>query len=304
MEVHGVRDEYNADRSRFCLGDAIHRHPPTLGLGSNTGIQDAFNLAWKIALVEKGVSSPKLLDTYNAERQPIGAQLVKASNDMLRKHILIWQSLGCMPYGSSEEERLQGIRELKSVSEEGRQRRKLLKERIDDMQNETHALGIEMGQLYKSDAVYRKDEKDEFSLQGREAENPHQYYEPCTYPGRRLPHVWLGKRIPGPLVSTLDVAGKGHFTLFTGIGGDGWKEAAKELMNELKVQVKVVEVGRGLEWEDRYLEWEAKRGVEDDGCVLVRPDFFVAWRSERIESVDGCSKKLGDVMNTILRLKD
>jgi 2-polyprenyl-6-methoxyphenol hydroxylase-like FAD-dependent oxidoreductase len=41
-------------RCRYCLGDAVHRHPPMNGLGSNTCIQDAANLAWKVALVEKG----------------------------------------------------------------------------------------------------------------------------------------------------------------------------------------------------------------------------------------------------------
>ena len=50
----------------FCMGDAVHRHPPSNGLGSNTSIQDAFNLAWKLALVLKGQASPKLLDSYNA----------------------------------------------------------------------------------------------------------------------------------------------------------------------------------------------------------------------------------------------
>ena len=47
--AHGVADDL-----RHCLGDAVHRHPPMNGLGSNTCIQDAFNLAWKVALVEKG----------------------------------------------------------------------------------------------------------------------------------------------------------------------------------------------------------------------------------------------------------
>lgn len=84
-------------RDRFCLGDAVHRHPPMNGLGSNTCIQDAANLAWKVALVEKGkIPSPQevlkdgianrfmsgsagkaLLDTYTLERQPVGAQVVQ-----------------------------------------------------------------------------------------------------------------------------------------------------------------------------------------------------------------------------------
>ncbi|MCW2678494.1 MAG: hypothetical protein JWR70_3534 [Modestobacter sp.] len=54
----------------FCAGDAVHRHPPTNGLGSNTSIQDTYNLAWKIAHVVAGTAAPSLLDSYDAERAP------------------------------------------------------------------------------------------------------------------------------------------------------------------------------------------------------------------------------------------
>jgi 2-polyprenyl-6-methoxyphenol hydroxylase-like FAD-dependent oxidoreductase len=60
----------------FIAGDAAHIHPPTGGQGMNTGIQDAYNLAWKMALVLKGDASPDLLDTYEAERRPVGADVV------------------------------------------------------------------------------------------------------------------------------------------------------------------------------------------------------------------------------------
>lgn len=60
----------------FLAGDAAHIHPPTGGQGMNTGIQDAYNLAWKMALVLKGKSSPTLLDSYEAERRPVGADVV------------------------------------------------------------------------------------------------------------------------------------------------------------------------------------------------------------------------------------
>ena len=60
----------------FIAGDAAHTMPPTGGFGGNTGIQDAHNLAWKLALVVQGVAGPELIDTYNAERQPAGYQAV------------------------------------------------------------------------------------------------------------------------------------------------------------------------------------------------------------------------------------
>jgi 2-polyprenyl-6-methoxyphenol hydroxylase-like FAD-dependent oxidoreductase len=57
----------------FLAGDAAHVMPPTGGFGGNTGVQDAHNLAWKLALVLQGKADGKLLDTYDAERRPIGA---------------------------------------------------------------------------------------------------------------------------------------------------------------------------------------------------------------------------------------
>jgi 2-polyprenyl-6-methoxyphenol hydroxylase-like FAD-dependent oxidoreductase len=69
-----------ADRYRvgnaFIAGDAAHIHPPTGGQGMNTGIQDAYNLAWKMALVLRGDADARLLDSYDAERRPVGADVV------------------------------------------------------------------------------------------------------------------------------------------------------------------------------------------------------------------------------------
>jgi hypothetical protein len=60
----------------FIAGDAAHIHPPTGGQGMNTGIQDAYNLAWKLALVLQGAAPETLLDSYEAERRPVGAEVV------------------------------------------------------------------------------------------------------------------------------------------------------------------------------------------------------------------------------------
>ena len=76
---------YRKDRS-FLAGDAAHIHPPTGGQGMNTGIQDAYNLAWKIALVLRHKATLQLLDTYEAERRPVGADVVartRAASDQL-----------------------------------------------------------------------------------------------------------------------------------------------------------------------------------------------------------------------------
>src|SRR5207247_9828023 len=77
----------------FCLGDAVHRHPPSNGLGSNTSIHDAYNLAWKLALVLKGKADPSLLETYNDERPPVGKQIVERANKSIAETGLIYDAL-------------------------------------------------------------------------------------------------------------------------------------------------------------------------------------------------------------------
>ncbi|OIJ64254.1 FAD-dependent monooxygenase [Streptomyces mangrovisoli] len=72
---HRIVDRYGAGRV-FVAGDAAHIHPPTGAQGMNTGIQDAHNLAWKIALVLRGEAGEGLLGSYDAERRPIGEEVV------------------------------------------------------------------------------------------------------------------------------------------------------------------------------------------------------------------------------------
>ena len=68
------------DRRCFLLGDAAHIHSPVGAQGMNTGLQDAYNLAWKLALVAQGRASEKLLDSYEAERMPIARRLLHTTD--------------------------------------------------------------------------------------------------------------------------------------------------------------------------------------------------------------------------------
>src|SRR3954471_17536432 len=85
-----------ADKDSFCLGDAVHRHPPFNGLGSNTCIQDAFNLAWKIDYVMSGKAGPKLLESFSKERQPVGTNIITRAIQGLRDHIHWQKALGIL----------------------------------------------------------------------------------------------------------------------------------------------------------------------------------------------------------------
>jgi 2-polyprenyl-6-methoxyphenol hydroxylase-like FAD-dependent oxidoreductase len=80
---HGQVPRYRFDRV-LLAGDAAHIHSPAGGQGMNTGIQDAANLAWKLALVSTGRADARLLDSYDAERYPVAAQVVKQTTIMHR----------------------------------------------------------------------------------------------------------------------------------------------------------------------------------------------------------------------------
>jgi hypothetical protein len=72
---HRIVDRYGDGRV-FLAGDAAHIHPPTGAQGMNTGIQDAYNLGWKLALTLQGMADDRLLDSYQAERHPVGEEVV------------------------------------------------------------------------------------------------------------------------------------------------------------------------------------------------------------------------------------
>jgi hypothetical protein len=76
---HRHATRYRAGRI-FLAGDAAHIHSPAGAQGMNTGIQDAWNLGWKLALVSRGIAEEGLLDTYDAERRPVGSFVVRFSD--------------------------------------------------------------------------------------------------------------------------------------------------------------------------------------------------------------------------------
>jgi 2,4-dichlorophenol 6-monooxygenase len=99
--------------------------------------------------------------------------------------------------------------------------------------------------------------------------------------------------------STLDLAGKGRFTLLTGIGGEGWRSAAAAVEAAYGVSVDVVTIGpAGCDALDIYADWYRQSEVEEDGCVLVRPDLYVAWRAK--EAMPNASDVLASVFGALL----
>lgn len=288
---HVLATEYRRGRV-FLAGDAAHRHPPANGLGSNTSIQDAYNLAWKLAAVVKGEAGTGLLDTYQQERHQVGRQVVDralASTGIVGR---VPSILGIQP-GQTDQEGWAAIDEFFADSQEGRRRRKELEDCLDENAYHFHAHGVELGQRYTSGAV--ADDGTPFPAYVRD---PELYYQPTTHPGAHLPHVWLEQ--DGKQVSTLDLVGHGRFTLITGIGGESWREAAEKIAAELGVEIASAPVGYRLQHDDVYGDWARIREIADGGALLVRPDRHIAWRSH--DRVDDPLNALRDAVRSVLAL--
>ncbi|CZR67989.1 related to phenol 2-monooxygenase [Phialocephala subalpina] len=290
--INEIVAEYYSDSNIFCLGDAVHRHPPLNGLGSNTCIQDAYNLAWKVAYVMKGKADPSLLDSCSPERQPVGESVITRANQGLRDHVPVWEALGMMD--ESLEVRRQHFAELSEASPAGIKRRAKLQEAVEGTAHEFHGVGVEMNQRYESKAIFLEDEGPRPPL----PEDPVLEHEITTYPGSRLPHAWLNTKLPGKQFSTIDLAGHGDFCLLTGIGGGAWKAAVKKAGDTLGIKINAYSIGWRQDYEDVYFDWARRREIAEDGCVLVRPDRFVAWRS--MGMIPNAETKLLHVLKTIL----
>jgi 2,4-dichlorophenol 6-monooxygenase len=111
-----------------------------------------------------------------------------------------------------------------------------------------------------------------------------------------LPHCWLGR--DGHKVSTHDLVGKGRFALLTGISGQRWAQASEGVAPALGIEIAAYVIGPGREYTDLYDDWARLREVGEDGCVLVRPDAHVAWRSASF--VDEPERTLTDVLALVL----
>jgi 2,4-dichlorophenol 6-monooxygenase len=254
----------------FCMGDAVHRHPPNNGLGSNTSIQDAYNLAWKLAFVIQGKASPTLLESYDLERVPVGRQVVLRANKSIESYGPIFQALGLIDSVASSQSRA-GMESLKLATPEAAAQREQLRKAVAAKDYEYNAHGVEMNQHYVSTAVRSEESRPVFEL------DLELYYHRTTLPGARLPHIWLQRN--GRPISTLDIVGKGKFSMITGIGGEAWTTAAADAEKQFGIPVECSVIGPGHDLTDLYGEWALAREVDEAGCLLVRPDGHVAWRA-------------------------
>jgi FAD binding domain len=177
-----VAECYRRGRVLLC-GDAAHLFTPTGGFGMNTGIDDAANLAWKLAAVVAGWGGSELIDSYELERRPIAARNTAAAHRFAR-------SVG----------NLYAAADLEADSETGAAARGEALAYLSTFGEQFAALGVQLGARYDASPVILSDGTDppgdELAI-----------YAPSACPGGRTPHLWLASGR-----SLFDILGRG-FTL-------------------------------------------------------------------------------------------
>jgi 2-polyprenyl-6-methoxyphenol hydroxylase-like FAD-dependent oxidoreductase len=245
--VPWVRREMVADcygtRRVFLTGDAAHLNSPTGAFGMNTGMQDSVDLGWKLAAMVQGWGGQRLLDSYELERRPVAFRNVEEASANLRRMLSSREKLSPMVF----EKGVAGDAARKEFGDFYTQ----------IMKHEWFTLNIHLGYLYDRSPIICPD--------GTPAPNdPPMTYMPTARPGSRAPHVWLA-----PDVSTLDMFGREYVLLKLEPSLD--VSPLVEAARRRQVPFKVVEIT------DR-----AVRDAYLDNLILVRPDGFVCWRSDRL----------------------
>ncbi|ENJ6137521.1 FAD-dependent monooxygenase [Bacillus cereus] len=233
------------DNRIFLVGDSAHIMPPTGGLGSNTGIQDAHNLAWKLAAVIKGKANPKLLETYHEERYPVAKLTTDYASSLLFRA------------ANREESSL----------------------------NIMDGLAVTVGYQYSSKAII--DDSD----------NPHRMdsVELNGRPGTRAPHFF--GTYDGKEISILDLLGN-DFVLLTISENRTWAEYVQNVSSTLGINIKFYSVGLRGDFIAQEDIFSKLYGIENGGAVLIRPDAFIGWRSEK--EVVNLDVVLEEVMGNLL----
>ena len=181
-------------------------------------------------------------------------------------------------------------------NEQSQQQREAIRQAIAFKQYEFDAHGVEMNQRYHSCAI-----EADGQVEPAFARDAELHYQATTFPGARLPHVWLFNATDGSKHSTLDLCGQGKFTLFTGIGGEPWVATLNELVKQLGIQAHSHIIGPRQQYVDHLGDWARICEISDTGCLLVRPDHHVAWRSS--QGVDNYAQELTRVFKQILDIQ-
>ena len=260
-------------------GDACHRFPPMGGLGMNTGIQDAHNLAWKLASVIEGLSSDDLLDTYEEERRPIARFNTDLSVSNLMKLGMIDEALGVptlapIDAGASKgdfEAFSSDILGIDGDSEDATARRTKVQHAIDQqVEHFAQGSGTDLGFSYNSGAFVPDGSPPPSS-------GPLNY-RPDAHPGARLPFASSSRAFGSSSLGQVNPSG---VTLFS--AAPQWAEATSNLAKTLNAPLQFISLNTP--------EWKKTSalqlfGIGDSGAVAVRPDGHVLWRATSFSDLE------------------
>ncbi|MET7540020.1 FAD-dependent monooxygenase [Streptomyces sp. NPDC005507] len=260
-----VAERYS-DHRVFLAGDSAHEMSPTGAFGSNTGIQDAHNLAWKLAAVLGGWAGPGLLESYDLERRPVAeATSARAST----------RSVEHSHPGYTPNPEAGGPGGPGAGGPGGRK---------------GGILNVALGYRYPRGAVLGADPATPVVPEGMRLTGE---------PGSRAPHMWLNRA--ATRVSTLDLYERSMVLLSSADGDGPWHHAATAIAQRMAVPLDSYRIGNGPDAELSPVgdvDWAETHGVAPGGAVLVRPDGFVAWRSEGPAADPG--KELRDALMGVL----
>ena len=175
-----------------------------------------------------------------------------------------------------------GLNRLSRLDAEGRdadERRQRFRALLPEQEPHYRFLGLDLGFAYREGAVVPE------SAPKPEAANPVVDYRPTTWPGARLPHLWL--RRGTERLSSLDLAdGQGFLLMTRAAGRDYWRDAVRALQSRFLVPITCLVIGMEstADLRDEHGVWPRLSEVEDTGAVLVRPDGHVVWRCSRSQA--------------------
>jgi putative polyketide hydroxylase len=305
-----VAERYVAGRV-LLAGDSAHEMSPTGAFGSNTGIQDAHNLAWKLAAVLGGWAGPGLLETYGAERRPVAVATSARASERSAEHS--HPGYDALPVGGDRQSGVLtvalGYRYPAGAVVGVDPDRPVVPTRParPDRQGPPAGPGGTGGPVVPHDPARTEDPARLPGGPATPAAPAPEAGPPRLWtgePGTRAPHLWVLRG--GERVSTLDLYERAPVLLCGAggaSGGAGWYAAGERAARALGVPLDRYRLGEG-EGADLRTEpgadWAAAHGTGEDGALLVRPDGFVAWRSAA-----GCADpeaELAAVLRQVLSL--
>ena len=246
----------------FLVGDAGHRFPPSGGYGLNTAVQDAHNLAWKIAFVRRGIAPEFLLDTYDTERRPVAERNAAWS----LSNINGGYSFGLGLIEAAQMVRRGGAEAAKAVE--------LINADLLTHRSHFDSLGMDLGFGYEQGALLCDEPPDQATPVEDVAEG--YTYFPSARAGYRAPHVPL---VRGEATISSAQLWLGQFTLVTSPAGRRWVEAAESVAATGNISLRSIVIGGEGDWSDPSNTWMSLYGIVEDGALLIRPDGHVGWRA-------------------------